>query len=316
MGLPGSPLQVEGDVIATKSRYRTVVLSKKLKRLLVILSFIGPALLLYFLFLLYPIIEAIRLSLFDWDGASIAMKYVGLNNYINILKDPIFMQSLGHNFYWMLVDLIIIVIPVLALAVMIGKLKKGKTFFRAGFYLPAVLSLPVVAVLWGKIFDPYIGPINVLLTNIGLDSLAMNWLGDPKTVLFSIIFTGAWAFYGLYLILFLTGLQNIDPNLYEAAEIDGAGPFRKFIYITIPSLKNIMNLVISMIIIYSLKSFALVWIMTQGGPFYKSEVVASYVYKIAFSMYKTSYGAAGSVILAIIVVILTILFNYLRERGE
>jgi raffinose/stachyose/melibiose transport system permease protein len=315
MNISGSPLQVEGDVLV-KNQRKIGTLSKKMKRALVVLSFISPALILYGLFMLFPIIEAFRLSLFDWDGASPAMNFVGVDNYVNIMKDPIFLQSLNHNFYWMVVDLIIIVIPVLALAVLIGKLKKGKTFFRAGFYLPAVLSLPVVAVLWGKIFDPYIGPINVFLKNIGLENLAINWLGNPNTVLLAIIFTGAWAFYGLYLILFLTGLQNIDPNLYEAAEIDGAGPIRKFIHITIPSLRNVMNLVISMVIIYSLKSFALVWIMTQGGPFYKSEVVASYVYKIAFSMYKTSYGAAGSIILAIVVVFLTILFNYLRERGE
>jgi raffinose/stachyose/melibiose transport system permease protein len=189
-------------------------------------------------------------------------------------------------------------------------------FFRAGFYLPSVLSLAVVGVLWSKIYDPMMGPINVFLKSIGLESLAKNWLGEPLFVIPALVIASTWAFYGLYLILFLAGLQSIDYSLYEAADIDGAGPISKFWNITIPSLRNTLNVVISMVIIHALKGFALIWIMTQGGPFYMSELVSTYVYKAAFSMNKVSYATAGSVVLGVIVIAFTIGFNYYRERTE
>lgn len=287
-----------------------------LRKLVTVLSFLAPALFFYGVFILYPIVKAVQLSFFDWNGNTEHMNFVGLQNYTTIIKDQIFINALLHNIYWVLLECVLVIIPVLILATMISSVKKGKMFFRSAFYLPAVLSLPVVAVIWGKIYDPFIGPINALLKMVGLPQMALNWLGDPVTVLPSLVVASVWVAYGFYMVLYLAGLQSIDYTLYEAADIDGASKKDKFIHVTLPSLRNIMNLVISMIIINSLKSFSMVWIITQGGPFYKSEVVATYVYKAAFSMFKVSYGAAGSVILAIIVIVVTVLFNYLRERKE
>lgn len=288
----------------------------KIKKAIMVASFLLPALVLYVVFMLYPMIDAIRYSFFDWDGASPTMNYVGLENYVQLTKDTIFLKSIGHNLLWVVLSLTLMVIPTLVLAVLISRVKKGKMFFRAGFYLPSVLSLAVVGVLWSKIYDPMMGPINIFLRSIGLDGLARNWLGEPIFVIPALVIAGTWAFYGLYMILFLAGLQSIDYSLYEAAEIDGAGPIRKFWNITIPSLRNTLNVVISMVIIHALKGFALIWIMTQGGPFYMSEVVSTYVYKAAFSMNKVSYATAGSVVLGIIVIAFTIGFNYYRERTE
>jgi raffinose/stachyose/melibiose transport system permease protein len=266
--------------------------------------------------MLYPMIDAVRYSFFDWDGASPSMNFVGTENYVQLTKDDIFLKSLGHNLLWVLLSLTLMVVPTLVLAVLISRVKKGKMFFRAGFYLPSVLSLAVVGVLWSKIYDPMMGPINVFLKSVGLESLAKNWLGEPLFVIPALVIASTWAFYGLYLILFLAGLQSIDYSLYEAADIDGAGPISKFWNITIPSLRNTLNVVISMVIIHALKGFALIWIMTQGGPFYMSELVSTYVYKAAFSMNKVSYATAGSVVLGVIVIAFTIGFNYYRERTE
>ncbi|MEK5443477.1 carbohydrate ABC transporter permease [Fredinandcohnia sp. FSL W7-1320] len=299
------------NVIAVNSKARM-----KIKKAITIASFILPGLLLYAVFMLYPMIDAIRYSFFDWDGASSTMNFVGLENYVQLTKDDIFLKSLGHNLLWVVLSLALMVVPTLVLAVLISRVKKGKTFFRAGFYLPSVLSLAVVGVLWSKIYDPMMGPINVFLKTVGLDSLAKNWLGEPLFVIPALVIASTWAFYGLYLILFLAGLQSVDYSVYEAADIDGAGPISKFWHITIPSLRNTLNVVISMVIIHALKGFALIWIMTQGGPFYMSEVVSTYVYKAAFSMNKVSYATAGSVVLGIIVIAFTIGFNYYRERTE
>ncbi|MDR7079328.1 raffinose/stachyose/melibiose transport system permease protein [Neobacillus niacini] len=288
----------------------------KIKKAITIASFLLPGLILYAVFMLYPMIDAVRYSFFDWDGAAPSMNFVGIENYVQLTKDDVFLKSLGHNLLWVVLSLTLMVVPTLVLAVFISRVKKGKMFFRAGFYLPSVLSLAVVGVLWSKIYDPMMGPINVFLKSIGLESLAKNWLGEPLFVIPALVIASTWAFYGLYLILFLAGLQSIDYSLYEAADIDGAGPISKFWNITIPSLRNTLNVVISMVIIHALKGFALIWIMTQGGPFYMSELVSTYVYKAAFSMNKVSYATAGSVVLGVIVIAFTIGFNYYRERTE
>ncbi|MNZ88918.1 Lactose transport system permease protein LacF [compost metagenome] len=286
------------------------------KQIGIIASFILPAFVLYGVFLMWPVGQAMQLSLFDWNGSSPEMEYVGFDNYAKLLGDDIFLKGLNHNFIWLILSLALVVIPTLFLSIMISRVKKGKLFFRAGFYLPSVLSLAVIGVLWTKIYDPNSGLINEFLRNIGLGALAHNWLGEPLTVLTALVLVSTWAFYGLYMILYLAGLQNIDYSIYEAADIDGAGPLRKFWYITLPSLRNTMNIVISMVIIYSFKGFALVWIMTQGGPFYMSEIVPTYVYKAAFSMNKVGYATAGSLVLGAIVMSATLLFNYLREKSE
>ncbi|WML26237.1 sugar ABC transporter permease [Neobacillus sp. OS1-33] len=315
MDLYDSTSSIEID----KKKTLTLIKGKnkiKYKKVITILSFLSPALILYSIFMLYPMIDAVRFSFFDWDGAATSMNFVGFDNYIKLTEDKIFLKSLGHNLLWVVLSLILMVIPTLILAVLISRVKKGKTFFRAGFYLPSVLSLAVVGVLWSKIYDPIMGPINVFLKSIGLESLAKNWLGEPFFVIPALVIASTWAFYGLYMILFLAGLQNINSELYEAADLDGAGPIRKFWSITIPSLRNTLNVVISMVIINALKGFALIWIMTQGGPFYMSELVSTYVYKAAFSMNKVSYATAGSVVLGIIVIAFTISFNYYRDRSE
>ncbi|WP_165967178.1 carbohydrate ABC transporter permease [Jeotgalibacillus sp. S-D1] len=304
-----------GNPVLDKERIKTKRRSK-VKKTLTALSFLAPALLLYIIFMLYPMLDAVRYSLFDWNGSSTTMNFVGLENYLQLAKDDIFHKALGHNLLWVVLSLVLMVLPTLILAVLISKVKYGKTFFRAGFYLPSVLSLAVVGVLWSKIYDPAMGPINKLLSSIGLGFLAKNWLGEPAFVIPALVIASTWAFYGLYMILFLAGLQNIDYQVYEAADLDGAGPIRKFWHITVPSLRNTMNLVISMVIIHALKGFALIWLMTQGGPFYMSEVVSTYVYKAAFSMNQVSYASAGSVVLGIIVITFTIAFNYYRERSE
>ncbi|GIO05841.1 ABC transporter permease [Brevibacillus reuszeri] len=308
-----SPLE---SVLEVRRTYSIERWKQKLKRWIVILSFLSPALILYGMFMLYPMFNAILLSFFDWNGSALTMNFVGMDNYVNLAGDTVFLASLGHNILWVVLSLLLVVVPTLVLAILIGQVKKGKLFFRAGFYLPSVLSLAVVGVLWAKIYDPVMGPINVFLEKIGWTSLAHNWLGEEWTVLPALVITGTWAFYGFYMVLYLAGLQNIDYTVYEAADIDGAGPIRKFWSITVPSLRNTMNVVISMVVVHAFKGFALIWVMTQGGPFYKSEVVSTYVYKSAFSMNKVSYATAGGVVLGVIVISLTLLFNYWRDRRE
>lgn len=148
--VPKNTKQTREALIKYNQINRRTRLISDIKKWITIFSFLSPAVLLYGVFMLYPMFEAVRLSFFDWNGSASKMNFVGLNNYIDILQDKVFILSLQHNVVWLVLDLVLLVLPVLLLAVMISKVKRGRMFFRTGFYLPAVLSLPVVSVLWGR----------------------------------------------------------------------------------------------------------------------------------------------------------------------
>lgn len=278
-----------------------------------ILSFLFPAFLFYTVFIIFPIFDTANISMTDWNGMTVDYDYVGLSNYVSLFHEKIFINSVINTLVWLLIQLVIIVFPTMVLALAITKVKKGMTFFRAGFYLPSVISFSVASVIWGKIYDPTMGPINIILKGIGLGAIAKNWLGDPHTVLPALAVASSWVQYGLYMVLFITGLQGIDPQYYEAAELDGANAVQKFWKITVPSLSNTVNVVISMVIINAFKSFGMVWATTQGGPFYKSDLISTYIYREAFTGYKLGTGGAGGIMLAAIIMLITIAFNTYRE---
>jgi|GEM_PF-5784859 len=198
--------------------------------------------------MVYPIIDSFRISLTNWNGISSEYDFVGFKNYIILLQDKYFWNAVLNTLFWVVMQLLIIALPTLVLSLMIRKVKVGMTFFRTGFYLPSIVSFSVAAVIWGKIYDPQIGPINSVLNALGLSFLAKSWLGDVSTVLPALVIASSWVQYGAYMVMYITGLQGIDPQYYEAAELDGANAFQKFWKITVPSLRNTINVVISLII--------------------------------------------------------------------
>lgn len=286
---------------------------RKLKKNACILSFLFPAFLFYTAFVVFPIFDTMNISLTNWNGMTKDYDYVGLANYVALFHEKIFVNSVVNTLMWLAIQLVIVVFPTMVLALAITKVKRGMTFFRAGFYLPSVISFSVASVIWGKIYDPTMGPINIILKGIGLGAVAKNWLGDPHTVLPALAVASSWVQYGLYMVLFITGLQSIDPQYYEAAELDGANAFQKFWKITVPALSNTVNVVISMVIINAFKSFGMVWATTQGGPFYKSDLISTYIYREAFTSYKLGTGGAGGIMLVVIIMLITIMFNVYRE---
>lgn len=290
---------------------------KKLRHVGIIATFLLPAFLLYLIFMIYPIIDSVNISLTNWNGLSPTYDFVGLKNYRRILQDKYFWNAISNTLFWVILQLVLISLPTLILAFMITKVKLGMSFFRAGFYLPSIVSFSVAAVIWGKIYDPQMGPVNLMLNGMGLDFLAKNWLGNPKTVLPALVVASSWVQYGLYMVLFITGLQSIDPQYYEAAELDGANAFQKFWKITLPFLRNSMNVVLTLIVINAFKGFSMVWATTQGGPFYKSDLISTYIYREGFSSNKIASGAAGGILLAVIIIGTTAAFNIYRDwRAE
>jgi raffinose/stachyose/melibiose transport system permease protein len=278
------------------------------------LLFVGPALLVYALFSAIPIAQTAWLSLTDSAGFHSPAHFVGGANYIALAGDPTVRRVLGQTLLWLVLHLVLAGGTGLILAVAIRNLVRSHVFFRTAFFLPHVVSLAVVGVIWGRIYDPYFGLLSGALHAVGLGHLSLGWLSDPALVIFSVNVASSWQGFGLYMLLFIAGLQNIDPVLYEAAELDGASPFRQFIHVTLPGLAEVMTFVVSLALINGLKGFATVWVMTQGGPFYASELITTYIFKLAFQMQQQGRAAALCVVLCLIAVGTTVAFNRWRER--
>ena len=273
-----------------------------------------PSFIFYGLFVLAPLGRAVQLSLTDWDGLAPSLNYVGSENYTNIWTDSRFLTSLWRNLLWWVMHVVLAVGGGLVLAILISEVGRGRFLFRTVAFFPHVLSLAVVGVIWGQLYHPTIGLINTSLDQLGLSALQQIWLGNPDTALYSVGVASAWQAYGFYMVIFIAGIQSIDPQLYEAARVDGANAWQRIWDITIPSLHNTMTIVLTLAFISAMKGFGSIWAMTQGGPGYASELVAVYVWRTAFQSGAIGRAAAAGLSLALIVIVLSVIFNRWRDR--
>lgn len=280
----------------------------------VALPMLLPALAVYAVFTLAPIALTLWLSFTDSRGLNTAANFVGLANYQRAAIDPIVWQSLGHTFLWLFYHLVLAGGLGLGLALAISRLRRTHIFFRTAFFLPHLVSLAVVGVIWANIYDPFYGLLNTALDQAGLGAWTQGWLSDPLLVLFSVNIASSWQGFGLYMLLFIAGLQNIDHSLYEAAEIDGANAWQQLRDVTLPGLSEVMTFVVSLALINGLKGFATVFVMTNGGPFYQSELITTYIYRLAFSAQDHGLAAVLCILLSLLAITITIAFNRWRAR--
>lgn len=291
-------------------------LTKGLRRTVRGYLFLVPAIAFYFVLVLYPLGTNFQLSLTSWDGVSKVKPFVGLANYARILSDPLAIKSLVHNLIFLFAAGIVPVCFALVLAVLLWGGTRGVTFFRAIYFMPQVLSLVVVGLVWLWIYNPVFGAFNEFLKVIGLGSLARGWLGNPATALPAMVTVIFWQSFGFWTVIFLAGLQGVDLDVYDAAKVDGANAWQLFIHVTIPQLRNTITLCLALAFIGIFKMFDIVYATTKGGPFHTTEVIGTYIFKSAFQLSYMGYGAALSVMLTVVVVICTILFIRFREMGE
>ncbi|WP_064696787.1 carbohydrate ABC transporter permease [Rhizobium aegyptiacum] len=274
----------------------------------------APALALYAVFTLLPIAATFWLSFNSSAGFNTSASFVGFDNYAKATQDPIVWKSLGHTFLWLAYHVVMAGGLGLLLALAVSRLRITQVFFRTAFFLPHLVSLAVVGVIWANIYDPFFGLLNTALTRIGLGAFTQGWLSDPALVLFSVNVASSWQGFGLYMLLFIAGLQNIDHSLYDAAEVDGANTFQKLIYVTLPGLREVMTFVVSLAMINGLKGFATVFVMTNGGPFYQSELITTYIYRLAFQSQDHGLAAVLCILLSLLAIAITIVFNRWRAR--
>lgn len=279
--------------------------------------FVLPALIFYCYFVIYLLANTFYLSLCEWSGVGNNKLFVGFENYKVLIKDPLIWQALSHNVIWVLITVFVPTVLALILAVLLTTPNlKGLTLFRVTYFMPSVVSLVAVSVVWKWIFNQSYGTLNQVLDFIGLDSLRTSWLGNPKTALGSLLVAGSWTHYGFCMVIFLAALQGMDNSLFEAAMIDGANSVQRFFYVTIPLLKNTITLIVLNSLIGSFKVFDLVWIMTQGGPYHSTEVISTYLYNQAFFMNNVGNGAAAAIMLTVIIAICSAIYFKASERGD
>jgi raffinose/stachyose/melibiose transport system permease protein len=274
----------------------------------------APAIAVYGIFTLFPIAVTFWLSFTDSAGFNTPANFVGMDNYRKAAQDPIVWQALWQTIIWLIYHVVLAGGLGLGLALAIARLRRSQVFFRTAFFLPHLVSLAVVGVIWANIYDPFFGLLNTGLTEIGLGNWTQGWLSDPALVLFSVNVASSWQGFGLYMLLFIAGLQDIDPALYDAAEVDGANSWQKLIHVTLPGLREVMTFVMSLAMINGLKGFATVFVMTNGGPFYQSELITTYIYRLAFQAQDHGLAAVLCILLSLFAITITVVFNRWRAR--
>lgn len=262
-------------------------------------KFLAFPILLYIIWVIAPTIYTFFLSFTKYDGLS-KPEFVSLKNYKWLFTDPVFITSLINNIKWLVIFLLVPVVFGLILALVLDKDIKWSKGFKASIYSPMILSPVVIGLLWSWIYDPSGGLLNNTLTAVGLQGLTRGWLSDPKVVLYCIITSAVWRHTGYVMILFLAGLKTIPVTVIEASRVDGANAWQKFRHIILPLLKPSTVIVFVVTIIQSFRAFDMVNMMTEGGPFNTSNVLANFMYIEAFRNYRMGYGASIAVILFIL----------------
>lgn len=263
--------------------------------------FLLPALLLYAAFVAVPILQVTAYSLFSWDNGSIKA-FSGGANYVRLVTDNVFWTALGHNAIWAVLTLCFPLLIGLVLAsILAERSPRLVKVMSAIYFLPRTIPLVVAGIIWGWIYNPIFGLLNYLLDMVGLGSWGGAWLAEPGTALISLNAAGAWTFYGFCVLIYLSAIQSIDPSLYEAASLDGASWGQRFRFITVPLLKSTTLFLGLYSAIEAMRFFDLVWVTTQGGPGYDTEVLTTHIYKTFFLVGDFGYAAALSVVLLVIV---------------
>lgn len=279
------------------------------------IAYATPALVLYGMFVVVPFGYALFLSFFNWGGAG-PLSFAGLSNYVAIWKEPLLLSSFFHaGILIVFFAAVPIAIALLLTALMTRAPIRGLTAYRAILFLPQVIALVAVAVVWEWILGPD-GPLNGLLRAVGAGALAQTWLGSFTWALPAVGIIGSWIGYGFAMVVFMAGVEKIPQSLYDAARIDGAGAIREFFAVTLPGLRNELTVVSVLAVTGALTTFDIVYIMTSGGPG-TSTVVPSYdIYNLAFTDFRVGTAAAMGVFLAIIVFAVALVIMHLGRSEE
>jgi raffinose/stachyose/melibiose transport system permease protein len=278
--------------------------------------FILPALVIYALFVLTPLVQSVYISFTDWNGVRPDLNWVGLSNYVQIFRDQRFLDALSHNILWVIVGTISPIVISLGVGMLLWPHTRGRTLFQSAFFMPHILSSVAVALIWAQVYHPLSGILNEFLRLVGLGKLATGWLGESNTALAAVLVTAIWAYFGFALTVIMAGLQSVNMELIDAAKVDGANSWQRFIHVIIPELRYVLTMITGYTLIGGFNVFDIVWVMTKGGPGTSTQVVSTLLYREAFLENDVAYGTSMAVVLAIISLVISAIFITLRERKD
>lgn len=281
--------------------------------------FIFPSLFLTLVFGIYPLLWALRYMFYDYQGIGTPV-FIGLDNFGRILRDGQFWDSVGNTGVYALGKLVVTIPLSLTLAIILNRKWRGRSLFRAIYYLPTIFSASVMAIVFFIIFNSYNGILNQLLLKYHVISESISWLGAEHAMLTTIIIA-IWGAVGNYMLLFIAGLQSIPEELYEAASLDGASEFQKLRNVTIPLLGPVLQMIIMLAITTALKGYESIMVLTEGGPYGKTEVMYLYLFKLLFpvsadtqSLQQLGYGSAVGFTTALIVGAVTLIYFQISKK--
>jgi len=286
----------------------------KVKKFLLVLLFVSPALFFYGMFNLVGIVKTFYYSLMDWKGISANRVFIGLDNYIRLYGDGLFWNSLKNNVILIFVSVFIQLPGALLLALLINADIKGTKFFRTIYFMPMMLSTVATGIMWVLFFDPNFGLLSKLVKLLGLP-MSTAFL-EGKTALPAILFVICWQFIPFYMIIIKAGITNISKEYYEAAKIDGANGWKSFWNITIPLLSPTLRSVAVLQLVGSLKYFDLFYIMMGGAPNASTELMATYMYKKGFSEFQMGYASSVAASMFLVCFIFACVFLYMTREGK
>lgn len=282
---------------------------------LTIVLFLLPAVALYVVFVLFPIVQAAHYSLFKWNGLQPLTDFIGLKNYqVALASDP-FRSAVGNNVLIVLLSLALQIPFSLALAVLLNRRFPGRAIFRLIFFLPYVLSEAITGIVFSLMLRPS-GIVDTALTGAGLGGFVQDWLGDGRIVMLTLFVIISWKYFGFHMIILLAGLQGIPHELEEAARIDGAGRWQAFRHISLPLLGPTLRVSVFLSMIGALQLFDMIWVMTKGGPVGASNTMAIMMFKSGFSSQQMGYGSALAVILFVFALVLALAYQRFVLRRD
>ncbi len=273
-------------------------------------AFLAPNLIGFIVFTLIPFVYALYISFFKWDGITDKV-FVGLDNYLALLKDSGFRIAMKNTLIYTVLNVSTTIVAGLALALAVHSVKHLKTLFRTTLFLPNMVTISSIVIVWQAFYHPTYSPFSMILRTLGVEN-PPQWIGDPKWAMLCIIIMSIWLNAGYYMVLFLAALNNIPSHYYEAADIDGAGVWKKFWRITLPMLSPTTFFVVIMAIINSFKVFDQVALLTQGGPGRSTNVLVYYIYQESFTYYRFGSASAMAYVLFALIFIVTVI----QYRGQ
>lgn len=280
-----------------------------------IIGFLAPALIVYIAFVLVPIALAAVYSFFNWNGLSALDRFIGFDNYVRALTDPVFQGAIFHNLAIVALSLLIQGPLAIGIALLLNRPLRGRTLIRLLIFVPYVVSEVVAGLAWKLLLQPD-GPFDGLLTTVGLGGLKQLWLADQTFVFWTLFFVLSWKYLGFAIILFLAGLQGVPDELSEAAQIDGATWWQTQRYVTIPLLGPTIRIWAFLSMIGSLQLFDMVWILTGGGPVNATTTMATYMVQFGFQRSQLGFGSAVAVILFVISLVIALLYQRFILRRD